>query len=529
LSAVRTPCDSGVIQGAPAPDRAQTGVEPWVLATSILGSSMAFIDGTVVNVALPVLQEALGATGTEMQWVVEGYALSLAALLLLGGALADRLGRRRIFASGVALFVAASAGCGLAPDIRWLIAARVVQGLGAALLVPTSLALLGAFFPPERRGKAIGTWSAVSAAAAGVGPVLGGWLVQAGSWRSVFWINVPIGVATLAITFWRVPESRAPGARRLDFLGAGLATLGLGSLVFGLLEAPRLGWGHPLIIGALAGGVLVLGAFVWVEGRAHDPMLPQDLFRSRTFSGANLLTLLLYAALGGMLFFLPFDLIQVHGYSPSAAGAALLPLVALLSLLSGWAGGLVDRYGPRKPLIVGPIIAALGFALLAVPGTSGSYWTTFLPAISALGLGMAITVAPLTTAVMGAAGTERAGLASGVNNAVSRTASLLAIAVFGIVVYHRFNWSLTARLEALGVPPELRRLLREERRKLAAAAIPESLPGELQRALRAAIGGSFVDAFRLVALISAGLALASALVTWLMIGRDGRPTSRWRQ
>jgi EmrB/QacA subfamily drug resistance transporter len=500
-----------------------------VLAASILGSSMAFIDGTVVNFVLPVLQEALGATTTEMQWVVEGYALSLAALLLLGGTLADRLGRRLIFALGVALFVAASAACGVAPDVGWLIAARVVQGLGAALLVPTSLALLGACFPPERRGRAIGTWSAASAAAAGVGPVLGGWLVQAGSWRWVFWINVPIGVATLAITLLRVPESRAPGARRLDFPGAGLATLGLGGLVFGLLEAPRLGWGHPLIIAAFVGGILVLVGFIWVETRTYDPMLPLDLFRSRTFSGANILTLLLYAALGGMFFFLPFDLIQVHQYPPSAAGAALLPFVALMSLLSGWAGRLVDRFGPRKPLIVGPIIAALGFALLALPGASGPYWTTFLPGITVLGLGMAITVAPLTTAVMDAAGSERAGLASGVNNAVSRAASLLAIAVFGIIVYQRFNSSLSHSLQALGVPPEVRRVLGEQRRRLAAAALPESLPDELRRALRTAIEGSFVDAFRVVALLSAGLALASAVVTGLMIGRDWRPSSRRRR
>jgi EmrB/QacA subfamily drug resistance transporter len=499
-----------------------------VLSASILGSSMAFIDGTVVNVALPVLQQALGATATEVQWVVESYALSLASLLLLGGALADRLGRRRIFALGVSLFAVASIGCGIAPSIRWLVAARALQGLGAALLVPTSLALLGASFPPDRRGRAIGRWSAFSAATAGIGPVLGGWLIQAASWRWVFWINVPIAATTLAILWRQVPESRAPGVGpRLDVMGAALATLGLGSLVFGLLESPRLGFGHPVIIGALCLAVLILLAFGFFEARFPDPMFPLDLFRFPTFTGANLLTLLLYAALGGSLFFLPFVLIQVHHYSPARAGAALLPLSALLSVLSGRAGRLVDHYGPRTPLIVGPLIAGVGFGLMALPGTGGSYWNTFFPGVTALGLGMAITVAPLTTAVMTAAGPERAGLASGINNAVSRTASLLAIAVFGIVVFERFSHSVARRLEALGVPPEVRRVIEEQRGRLAAVRIPFSLPPPLRHAIQDAIASGFVDAFRLGMLLAAALAVASAVVAWWLIGREpGRIPNR---
>jgi EmrB/QacA subfamily drug resistance transporter len=503
-------------------------VERWVLAASILGSSMAFIDGTVVNVALPVLQQALGATATQVQWVVEGYMVTLSALLLLGGALADKLGRRRIFALGTGLFVAASAACGLAPDIHWLIAARVVQGLGGALLIPTSLALLGACFPPERRGRAIGKWSALSAAAAGVGPVLGGWLVQLGSWRWVFWINLPIGAATIAITWLKVPESRDQDARHLDWAGACLATLGLGGVVFGLLEAPRLGFESPFIVAALVGGSLSLGAFVWIEAHTPGPMVPLDLFRSRTFTGANLLTLLLYAALGATFFFLPFDLIQVHRYTPAQAGAALLPLIVLMSLLSGWAGRLVDRYGARPPLILGPLIAGLGFGLLGIPGTSGSYWTTFFPAVVVFGLGMSITVAPLTTTVMAAAGPDRAGLASGINNAVSRTASLLAIAVYGIVAYQRFAGALAHRLDGLGVSPQVRRALAEEQRKLAAAMVPPTLPAELRTTLRAAIAESFVDAFRLLALLSAGLAVVSALIAWSLIGKSGEQPGRRR-
>jgi EmrB/QacA subfamily drug resistance transporter len=496
---------------------ADAKTERWVLLASILGSSMAFIDGTVVSVALPVLQQALGASATEVQWVVESYALALAALLLLGGVLADKVGRRRVFSLGVSLFGAASVACALSPSIRWLIAARAVQGLGAALLIPTSLALLGAGFAPERRGQAIGKWSAFSAAAAGVGPVLGGWLIQTASWRWVFWINVPIAVATLVITTRWVPESRDPKARHLDFPGAALATVGLGGVVFGLLEAPRLAFGHPAILIGLIGGPLALAAFVLVERRSLEPMVPLDLFRSRTFSGANVLTLLLYAALGGAFFFVPFDLIQVHHYSPASAGAAMLPLILLLSLLSSWAGRLADRYGVRRPLIVGPVIAAAGFALLARPGTGGSYWTTFFPAMVVLGLGMSGTVAPLTTAVMTAFGPERAGVASGINNTVSRTASLLSIAVFGLVAFERFGSSLGRRLNTLGLSPDVREKLWRERGKLAAISIPPSVPPGLRRSLEQTVDAAYVDAFRSIMLISAGLAVGAGAIAWLLI------------
>jgi EmrB/QacA subfamily drug resistance transporter len=514
---IRAPCDSGVVQGAPPSVSAEAKTEQWMLVASILGSSMAFIDGTVVNVALPVLQKALGATATQVQWVVESYALALAALLLLGGALADKVGRRRIFAVGVALFALASAGCALAPNINWLIATRAVQGLGGALLVPTSLALLGAGFPAERRGQAIGKWSAFSAAAAGVGPVLGGWLIQAASWRWVFWINIPIALAALTIPLRRVPESRDEKARRLDLPGAALATLGLGGLVFGLLEAPRLGLDHAALLTGLLGGALTLAVFVLVEERSPEPMVPLDLFRSRTFAGANLLTLLLYAALGGAFFFVPFDLIQVHDYSPAAAGAAMLPLIVLLSLLSSWAGRLADRYGVRRPLIIGPMIAAAGFALLALPGTGGSYWTTFFPGMVVLGLGMSGTVAPLTTAVMTSVGPDRAGVASGINNAVSRTAALLSIAAFGLVAYQRFGRSLAHRMATLGVPFEAREQLWRERGKLAALAIPHSLPDQLRSSLELAVNAAFVDAFRAIMLLAAALAAAACVVAWLLI------------
>jgi EmrB/QacA subfamily drug resistance transporter len=485
---------------------------------------MAFIDGTVVNVALPALQTNLNATVVDVQWVVEAYALFLAALLLAGGSLGDHFGRKRIYTIGVVVFALASIACGLAANIHQLIFARAAQGVGGALLVPGSLAIISASFKDEARGKAIGTWSGFTAITAAIGPVLGGWLIQHVSWRAVFFINVPLAAAVLVLVVLHVPESRDEESHGLDWLGATLATVALGAIVYGLLESSRLGFKSPIIVASLVGGVLTTIAFVLVEARQEksgNAMLPLKLFKSTNFSGANLLTLFLYTALSGALFFLPLNLIQVQGYSPTAAGAALLPFVLIMFVLSRWSGGLVKRYGAKLPLIIGPTIAAAGFVLFTLPGAggAGSYWSTFFPAVVVLGLGMAISVAPLTTTVMNAVKQNRAGVASGINNAVSRVAGLLAVAVLGIVMLHTFNSELDRRLQSIAITPEARQALDHERTKLAAVEVPKDVDPALRTALKQATNESFVAGFRRVATVCAALALLSAISSWVLIGR----------
>ncbi len=523
---LKSPCDEAVIRTVSRTQPCQRDVRPWVLAATILGSSMAMIDGSVVNVALPVMQAQLNATSTQVQWVVESYALFLAALILVGGSLGDRYGRRRIFTIGVAFFVIASVGCGLALDVNQLILARSLQGIGGALLVPGSLAIISAAFDADQRGRAIGTWSGFTAITSALGPVVGGWLVEQVSWRAIFFLNVPLAIVVLAITFWRVPESRDEANRALDWRGAMFATIGLGSLVYGLLESSHLGITHPVLLITIGGGIVALIGFLVTEARVRFPLMPLQLFRSSTFSGANLLTLLLYSALGGVLFFFPFNLIQVQGYSATAAGAAFLPLILLMFVLSRWSGGLVSRYGAKRPLIIGPTIAAVGFALFAVPGIGGSYWTTFFPAVLVLGFGMAISVAPLTTTIMGAVKTQQAGVASGINNAVARTAGLLAIALLSPFVALVFNSTLDTRLAQLQISPAVRQLLAPERVKLAGARIPSGLGEAIGATLKSAIAESFVSSFRAVMVIAAGLAIMSAIVAALMIKPQQPKSSR---
>src|SRR5918994_189227 len=469
MTALKPPCDEGVVRSRVAAAPCALASGPWILAATIIGSAMAFIDGTVVNVALPAIQERLNATAIDAQWIVEAYAPFLAALILVGGSLGDHYGRRRVFSLGVAMFAAASVLCGLASSPEQLIVARAVQGVGGALLVPGSLAVV------------------------------------------VLWI-----------VFRHVPESRDPDARRLDIPGAVLATLGLGGVVYGLIESQNSGFTDPRVLVSLALGVAALVAFVFVEGRVEEPMMPLLLFRSRNFAGANLLTLFLYAALGGSLYYLPFNLIQVHGYSATAAGSAFLPFVVITFVMSRWAGGVLPPYGAKLPLMIGPTIAAAGFVLFALTGTGGSYWTTIFPAIVVMGFGMALVIAPLTTTAMNSVSGRHSGLASGVYNTVSRTGSLLAIPVLGIFVFTTFSASLDARTAELDLPQAARQQVEAEKVDLGGAEVPQGLDGGTATAVERAVDEAFVASFRIAMLVAAGLALASAVAAGILIEGQGQ-------
>jgi EmrB/QacA subfamily drug resistance transporter len=486
----------------------------WTLVATILASAMTFIDGTVVNVALPALQNGLDATITDVQWVIEAYALFLGALILVGGSLGDQLGRKRVFLAGVVAFTAASVVCGVAPSPSILVVGRALQGIGAAFLVPGSLAIITAAFTGAERGRAIGTWSGFSAITTAIGPVLGGWLVEHVTWRAVFFINVPFAAIVVFLSLRYMDESKDPSrGTSIDWLGASLAVVGLSGLIFGLLEWPALG-GTLTVIAALGLGALFLVLFVVVEARVRNPMLPLGLFGSRAFTLTNLLTFFLYAALAEALFMIPLQLIQVRGYTATAAGAAILPFPIIMFALSRWSGGLVARIGSRLPLTVGPIVTGVGFALCVRVTGDASFVSTFLPAIIVVGLGMAIAVAPLTTTVMDSVSGDHSGTASGVNNAVARIAGLVAIAVFGVVVARTFDERLTSRLDSIELSVAARDAVNRERPKMAGVdvdAIP-SLPRDRRADVHEAFDQSFAAAFRVSLWGTALLALVAGAI-----------------
>lgn len=511
VSVHRPPCDAGVIHGAGYCDaaRALTPVRKrMVLAATVLGSSLAFIDGSVVNIALPAIQADLRAGTAQMQWIINAYLLLLGSLVLAGGAAGDRYGRRRVFLAGLGVFTFASVLCAVSGlfafaaqgngEILFLIGARAMQGLGAAMLVPSSLAILGSTFDDSERSGAVGAWAGFGALTAAAGPVLGGWLVDTVSWRAIFLLNVPLAAVTAWLTIAAVPESRDSDAKDIDWRGALLVTSSLGALSFGLTHASERGLEDPLVIAALIAGVLLLTGFVTAEARAKSPMMPLELYRSADFSGTNLLTLLLYFALGGALFLLPFELIRLHGYSATAAGAALLPFSIVMGLLSRTAGKLADRMGPRLPLSIGPLIAAAGLAAMALPVPGQPYWSGFGPAIIVVALGMTLAVAPLTSTVMGAVNAGREGLASGINNAVARVAGLLAVAVMTLV----FAQVFTAHVDASSA--------QEAQRTLANALSGSGSVAQISR-------DAFHSAFRAVMFTAAACAALGGVIAAVMI------------
>ncbi|GAA0894500.1 MFS transporter [Fulvivirga kasyanovii] len=485
------------------------------LIATIMASSMAFIDSTALNVALPALQSDLDMKGSSLLWVINSYALFLSALLLTGGSLGDRYGRKKVFIGGIILFSIASVLCGLSTSSTMLILSRSLQGIGGALMVPGSLSIISALFPKEERGKAIGTWSMFSAMTTVFGPALGGWLAGMGLWRLVFFINIPLAV--IALFFLRkVPESRDVHAYKSDNLGALFATLALACLTYGFIEAPNYGFNTPRIFVSLLAGFLLLIVFVLREKKASSPMMSLSLFRSKTFSSTNTITLFIYAALGGFLFFFPLNLIQVQGYPAEIAGLVMLPFGLLIAFLSRWSGHLADKIGARTPLIIGSMVTAIGFYLFSIPGiTAGpsDFWETFFPAILTIGIGMGLTVAPLTTAVMNAVPQDKTGSASGINNTIARTAGVLAIAImgaFGVITFKSSFQENTAQLELSG---PLQKQLNEEIPKLAEARPPEGTTKEEKQIINSAVKLSFIETFRqsaLIACILAGLSVFTA-------------------
>ena len=492
----------------------------WALAATVIGSGMAFINGSVVNVALPAIQSSLEASVADMQWVVSIYTFILGTLILTGGSAGDYYGRKRVFGFGVFIFLLSTVWCGLAPDVFQLIVARGGQAIGGAMMIPGSLAIITDLYEQEQRGKAIGTWSGFTALATAAGPLLGGILVDQFSWRYIFLISVPLAVAALVILYWRVPESKAADkSGQPDWKGALLATFGLGMICYSLIEASEFGVFNPVFISSMVAGILVFGAFIWVEKNIDNPMVRLEMFRSRSFSGANLVTMFLYFSLAGVFFLLPFNLIQIQGYSATAAGAAFIPFPLLVGGLSRWSGGMIVRFGARPMLVAGPLITSIGFLLLGIYGTGSSYWICFFPGISLMGLGVAISFAPLNTTVMSSVDRKDAGTASGVNKAVARLSGMLSVALLGALAISLFGHELLQMMQQNNIPEGIQQKMMSQKADLATVSIPESATPAIKTILEQNIQKSFLSSFQMVMYTSAGLILmgavsAASLVTY---------------
>ena len=513
----------------------QQFIELMAVVVTILGTGMVYLDQSAVNVALPKLQEAFSADVSGLQWMIDIYILTLGVLLLIGGALGDLYGRVRVFVIGMIIFVLASLACGLSTSLGMLIAGRAVQGVGGALLVPGGLAMINAVVAEERRGRALGLWGTFSPLVTLSGPIVGGWMVDNVSWRAIFFLNMPLGVAATYVALRYVPETRdEEGSRRLDVPGVLSLMVGLAGVLFGLIEGPNLGWGNPLVVAALGGGVAGLAVFVIVERRSSAPMLPLNLFRNLPFTGINAMTLLIYFAMSSVFFFQYLNLQQVQGYTALQAGLAALPSTLMLALLARWVGKLTDRIGPAPLMTIGCLIICASYFLYALPGVGDSrtaaaqtsiipieYWTTFFPASLVFGLGAIFTYIPLTSVALGSLPNRYSGIASGFNNAVTRIAQMVAVAVFGALMADVFRAGMVNRLAAVPLGEAAHADLLSRVRDLGAIAAPDGLAPAVAEAVRQAVGWSFVDAFRQMMYVSIAVTLA-ALAVMLATVRNQR-------
>ena len=499
----------------------------WVMASTIMASGMAFIDGTALNVVLPSLQNSLHASAADLFWVLNAYLLMLASLILAGGSLGDRLGRKKIFMTGILVFITGSAACGLSPSTGYLIAFRIFQGAGGALMIPGSLSLISSSIDDKERGKAIGTWSAITTMVSIGGPIIGGALADAGLWRYIFFINVPIGVAALVILRFKVAESKdAKGGDALDIPGILAIALGLAALTFGLLRMPALGFMHWSVWVTLTLGLLLLLAFIVIEHKSAHPMMPPFLFANQVFTGVNLLTFFLYTALNGAMLFLSLNLVQAQGYSQFDAGLTFLPFTFVMIAMARFAGALADKHGPRPFLIVGPAVTGLGMVLLSFVGeTHGprDYWTSFMPGILAFGLGMSFTVAPLTTTVMSSVGDQYSGVASGINNALSRVASVFANAIFGALAVLLFTSLLEQRLAGHDLPAGTKRAAIAQAANLGNAKPPPEIPEGYMPALKMEYRAGFIQSYQRIMQVAAVLAFTGSLMGVIFV-KKRRPS-----
>jgi EmrB/QacA subfamily drug resistance transporter len=493
----------------------------WIMTATILASAMAFIDATALNVVLPALQKSLNATGADLFWLLNAYLLMLASLILIGGSLGDKLGRKKIYMIGILIFIAGSAACGFAPDVQLLIACRVVQGIGGALMIPGSLSLISSSIEEREKGKAIGTWSAVTTIVTLGGPILGGALADAGLWRYIFFINVPIGIVALIILWKKVAESKEADADpALDYPGVIMTALGLALLTFGFLRIPAVGFNNWQVYLALAFGLLLLIVFIFTEKKSRHPMMPLHLFTNRTFSGTNLLTFFLYAGLGSGMLFLSLDLVQAQGYSQLESGLTFLPFTLLMIAVARPAGSYADKSGPRLFLIAGPAMVGAGLLILSFVGqTKGpsAYWTTFFPGVLVLGLGMSFTVAPLTTAVMRSVSDQFSGTASGINNAMTRISNVFANAIFGALAVLLFTGALTGRLSHLPLGAEVKEASIAQSVNLGNAKPPMNINAHDKDLIILSYRESFIDTYAVIMRLSAGLAFLGALMAVLFV------------